>query len=49
MSGHCLFIEKAEVDMKEVWIENLKKTLETHIGKGGGWGRSSGNDMGGIS
>ena len=29
MSGHCLFIEKAEVDMKEVWIENLKKTLET--------------------
>lgn len=47
MSGHCLFIEKAEVDMKEVWIENLKKTLETHIGKGGG--RSSGNDMGGIS
>lgn len=38
MSGHCLFIEKAEVDMKEVWIENLKKTLETHIGKGGGVG-----------
>ena len=36
--------------MKEVWIENLKKTLETHIGKGGDghqvmiWGASPKSD-----